>query len=180
MAYEKLRVVTAIVSGDIYVGRVKDGLMDTRYRRIITGEAIQSVADWFFINKKKTVQFKGIDGKEHSLFYTSDKEKAKKILAILEEEKQMKFYEIKEPYFALIAAEDEKQCLKIYTENVSDVEEEEIFYTEMRTIDKYEALKMVAESNIEDGGKLGVEEAFKQLENLKEDGELLIIDGGLL
>ena len=89
----------------------------------------------------------------------------------------MNFYEIKDPYLALIAAE---QCLKIYTENVSDVEEEEIFYTEMRTIDKYEALKMVAESNIEDGGKLGVEEAFKQLENLKEDGELLIIDGGLL
>ena len=92
----------------------------------------------------------------------------------------MNFYEIKDPYLALIAAEDEKQCLKIYTENVSDVEEEEILYTEMRTIDKYEALKMVAESNIEDGGKLGVEEAFKQLENLKEDGELLIIDGGLL
>lgn len=92
----------------------------------------------------------------------------------------MNFYEIKDPYLALIAAEDEKQCSKIYTENVSDVEEEEIFYTEMRTIDKYEALKMVAESNIEDGGKLGVEEAFKQLENLKEDGELLIIDGGLL
>lgn len=92
----------------------------------------------------------------------------------------MNFYEIKDPYLALIAAEDEKQCLKIYTENVSDVEEEEIFYMEMRTIDKYEALKMVAESNIEDGGKLGVEEAFKQLENLKEDGELLIIDGGLL
>ena len=105
MAYEKLHLVTAIVSGDIYVGRVKDGLMDTRYRRIITGEAIQSVADWFYVNKK-TVQFKGIDGKEHSLFYTSDKEKAK-ILAILEEEKQMKFYKMKEPYFALIAAKDE-------------------------------------------------------------------------
>lgn len=86
MAYEKLRLVTASVSGDIYVGRVKDGLMDTRYRRIITGEAIQSVTDWFYVNKKKTVRFKGIDGKEHSLFYTSDKEKAKKILAILEEE----------------------------------------------------------------------------------------------
>ena len=26
----------------------------------------------------------------------------------------MKFYEIKEPYFALIAAKDEKQCLKLY------------------------------------------------------------------
>ncbi|EOB3445385.1 hypothetical protein ACIJDA_002852 [Enterococcus faecalis] len=88
MAYEKLRLVTAIVSGDIYVGRVKDGLMDTRYRRIITGEAIQAVADWFFLNKKKTVQFEGVDGKEHSLFYTSDKEKAKKILAILKEEEK--------------------------------------------------------------------------------------------
>ncbi|EGO2800778.1 hypothetical protein IDE00_002072 [Enterococcus faecalis] len=88
MAYEKLRLVTAIVSGDIYVGRVKDGLMDTRYRRIITGEAIQSVADWFFLNKKKAVWFEGVDGKEHSLFYTSDKEKAKKILAILKEEEK--------------------------------------------------------------------------------------------
>lgn len=25
----------------------------------------------------------------------------------------MKFYEIKEPYFALIASKDEKQCLKL-------------------------------------------------------------------
>ncbi|BDQ61552.1 hypothetical protein EfsSVR2332_16300 [Enterococcus faecalis] len=25
----------------------------------------------------------------------------------------MKFYEMKEPYFALIVAEDEKQCLKL-------------------------------------------------------------------
>ncbi|BDX45389.1 DUF7446 family protein [Enterococcus faecalis] len=86
MTYEKLRLVTALVSGDIYVGKVKDGLMDVNCRRVITDEAIQVVTDWFFINEKKTVRFKGIDGKEHSLFYTSDKEKAKKILAILKEE----------------------------------------------------------------------------------------------
>ena len=88
MAYEKLRLVTSIVSGDIYLGKAKDGLMDVNYRRVITDEAIQAVTDWFFVNKKKTVQFKGIDGKEHSLFYTSDKEKAKKILAILKEEEK--------------------------------------------------------------------------------------------
>lgn len=92
----------------------------------------------------------------------------------------MNFYEIKDPYFALIAAKDEKQCLKLYKDIVCGIENEKEFFEEMKTIDKYEALKMVAESNIEDGGKLGVEEAFKQLENLKEDGELLIIDGGLL
>lgn len=88
MAYEKLRLVTASVSGDIYLSKTKDGLMDINYRRVITDEAIQAVTDWFFVNKRKTVRFKGIDGKEHSLFYTSDKEKAKKILAILEEEQQ--------------------------------------------------------------------------------------------
>ena len=180
MAYEKLRLVTAIVSGDIYVGRVKDGLMDTRYRRIITGEAIQSVADWFYVNEKNTVQFKGIDGKEHSLFYTSDKEKAKKILAILKEEKQMKFYTMKEPYFALIAAKDEKQCLKLYKDIVCEVEDEKEFFDDMKTIDKYEAFKMLAKSRIEDGGELGAEEAFNQLENLEENGEVLLIDGSLL
>ncbi|EMW5334138.1 hypothetical protein HRE94_11905 [Enterococcus faecalis] len=81
-------LVTASVSGDIYLSETKDGLMDINYRRVITDEAIQAVTDWFFVNKRKTVRFKGIDGKEHSLFYTSDKEKAKKILAILEEEQQ--------------------------------------------------------------------------------------------
>ena len=88
MAYEKLRLVTALLSGDIYLGKAKDGLMYVNYRRVITDEAIQAVVDWFYVNKKKTVQFKGIDGKEHSLFYTSDKTKAKKILAILKEEEK--------------------------------------------------------------------------------------------
>ncbi|EGO2729438.1 hypothetical protein ACMUVS_000671 [Enterococcus faecalis] len=88
MAYEKLHLVTALLSGDIYLGKAKDGLMDVNYRRVITDEAIQAVADWFFLNKKKAVWFEGVDGKEHSLFYTSDKEKAKKILAILKEEEK--------------------------------------------------------------------------------------------
>lgn len=50
----------------------------------------------------------------------------------------------------------------------------------MQSIDKYTALKLVAESYIEDGGKVSIEEAFNQLENLSQDGELLIIDGSLL
>lgn len=96
------------------------------------------------------------------------------------ENKQMYFFEINDPYLAVIAAKDEKRCLEIYTEVVSDVENEEVFYTEIQSIDKYTALKLVAESYIEDGGKVGIEEAFNQLENLSQDGELLIIDGSLL
>lgn len=97
-----------------------------------------------------------------------------------EEEKHMKFYEIKEPYFALIVAEDEKQCLKLYKDIVCKVEDEKEFFDDMKTIDKYEAFKMLAKSRIEDGGELGAEEAFNQLENLEENGEVLLIDGGLI
>ncbi|HAP5652652.1 TPA: hypothetical protein IU076_002642 [Enterococcus faecalis] len=92
----------------------------------------------------------------------------------------MKFYEIKEPYFALIVAEDEKQCLKLYKDIVCEVEDEKEFFDDMEIIDKYEAFKMLAKSHIEDGGELGAEEAFNQLENLAEEGEVLLIDSGLL
>lgn len=92
----------------------------------------------------------------------------------------MKFYEMKEPYYALIAAKDEKQCLKLYKDIVCEVEDEKEFFDDMKTIDKYEAFKMLAKSRIEDGGELGVKEAFNQLENLEENGEVLLIDGSLL
>ncbi len=97
-----------------------------------------------------------------------------------EKEKHMKFYEIKEPYFALIAAKDEKQCLKLYKDIVCEVEDEKEFFDDMKTIDKYEAFKMLDKSRIEDGGELGAEEAFNQLENLEENGEVLLIDGSLI
>ncbi|HAP4692745.1 TPA: hypothetical protein IUW96_001169 [Enterococcus faecalis] len=87
----------------------------------------------------------------------------------IEEEKQMKFYEIKDPYYALIAAEDEKQCLKLYKDIVCEVEDEKEFFDDMKTIDK-----------TEEGDKTGAEEAFNQLENLEENDEVLLIDGSLL
>ena len=87
---------------------------------------------------------------------------------------------MKEPYFALIAAEDEKQCLKLYKDIVCDVEDEKEFFEEIKTIDKYAAFKMLAKSHTEEGDKTGAEEAFNQLENLEEKGEVLLIDSGLL
>ncbi|CAC9804083.1 hypothetical protein ACLRNG_002106 [Enterococcus faecalis] len=96
------------------------------------------------------------------------------------EEKHMKFYEIKEPYLALIAAKDEKQCLKLYKDIVCGIENEKEFFEEMKTIDKYEALKMVADSRVGEQEMTGIERAFEDLEDLEEDGEVLLIDGSLL
>ncbi|AFO44564.1 hypothetical protein SHT65_10355 [Enterococcus faecalis] len=42
------------------------------------------------------------------------------------------------------------------------------------------AFKMLAKSHTEEGDKTGAEEAFNQLENLEEKGEVLLIDGGLI
>lgn len=56
----------------------------------------------------------------------------------------MNFYEIKDPYYALIAAEDEKQCLELYKDIVCEVEDEKEFFDDMKTIDKYKAFKMLA------------------------------------
>lgn len=46
----------------------------------------------------------------------------------------MKFYEIKDPYYALIAAEDEKQCLKLYKDIVCEVEDEKEFFDDMKKL----------------------------------------------
>ncbi|MCU9795363.1 hypothetical protein IGJ63_002147 [Enterococcus sp. DIV1375a] len=104
--------------------------------------------------------------------------KMKKVQDKFVEEQQMKFFEIRYPYFALISAEDEKQCLELYKDIVCEVEDEKEFFDDMKTIDKYEAFKMLAKSHIEDGGELGAEEAFNQLENLDSNGEVLLIDSG--
>lgn len=50
----------------------------------------------------------------------------------------------------------------------------------MKTIDKYGAFKMLAKSHTEEVDKTGAEEAFNQLEKLEENGEVLLIDGGLI
>ncbi|AUH49235.1 MULTISPECIES: DUF7446 family protein [Enterococcus] len=83
MAYENLQLVVAEVSGDIYLTKVKDGIMDTNYRRVATDDVLSSSTEWFRKNEESAVHFEGIDGNIHSLFYTKDKEKAKKILDIL-------------------------------------------------------------------------------------------------
>ena len=41
MAYENIKLVVAGVSGDIYLAKVKDGIMDTNYRRVATDDVLR-------------------------------------------------------------------------------------------------------------------------------------------
>lgn len=85
MAYENLELVIACVSGDVYLAKVKNGIMDTNNRRVITDEVLRASTEWFMSNNKNAVAFKGFDDNTHNLFYTSDPEKIEKIKLILQE-----------------------------------------------------------------------------------------------
>lgn len=93
--------------------------------------------------------------------------------------KKMHFFEINNPYFAVIAAQDEERCLEIYTEVVSDVDDEESFYADLKTIEDYEALKILADAYKEEGTQIGLAKVFEQIENIGEQGELLVMNGSL-
>jgi len=87
MAYEKVELVVAGVSGEIYMARVlNDGTMSDS-RRKATDDCLRATTEWFMQNKKKMLQF-GTHNPDvkATLFYTGDAEKAKRILEILEEE----------------------------------------------------------------------------------------------
>lgn len=59
MAYEKIKLVFAAISGDIYMARVNNGTMDTRNRRIATQDVMRASAEWFIGNKKTIAHFDG-------------------------------------------------------------------------------------------------------------------------
>ncbi|WP_434102679.1 hypothetical protein [Enterococcus faecalis] len=65
--HNRLCTSMMLLSGDIYLGKAQDGLMDVNYRRVITDEATKEESGWSSGESGSTVRFKGIDGKEHVL-----------------------------------------------------------------------------------------------------------------
>lgn len=92
MAYEKLKLVTASITGDIYLASVNtDNIMSTTNRRVITEEVLSSATEWFLRNEKSCIQYGSRNENEiYSLFFTSDPKKAELIKAILLEDKEPK------------------------------------------------------------------------------------------
>lgn len=86
MVYENLKLVVAAISGDIFLTKASDGIMDVDSRRLVTDEVLSAATEWFRANNHKAINFSGLDNNVHNLFYTSDPEKAEKIKAILKDE----------------------------------------------------------------------------------------------
>ncbi|MEB8419055.1 hypothetical protein NGG16_16595 [Enterococcus casseliflavus] len=96
----------------------------------------------------------------------------------------MKFFEVKEPCcYALIAANDEEECMNLYERVVTDIEDREEFVRCLQEIDRNEAIekdsKTLSEETLE---PIGMEEAEVQVSNCINDNEpiVLAVDGSLV
>lgn len=85
LAYEKLELVIPVMSGDVYLAKVRNGIIDTTNRGVITDEVFRASTEGFMKNDKDRVTFEGFDNDTHNLFYTNNPGKAEKIKAILKE-----------------------------------------------------------------------------------------------
>lgn len=80
-----MKLVVAARSKEIYLAKIlKSGMMSDSKREFTT-EAVRSVMDWFLLNKHKVINMKKHDGEKVWMFCTEDKEKAERILSIIEE-----------------------------------------------------------------------------------------------
>lgn len=86
----------------------------------------------------------------------------------------MKYFETQEPYYALIVAENEEKAKELYEEIVSDIDDEEEFYSNSKEVRKEYAKEQFKNALDVDGDKPDIED-FDKFKN-----ELLLIDRSLI
>lgn len=94
----------------------------------------------------------------------------------------MKFYEIKDPYYALISAENVKQCKSLYEDIVSDVDDDNEFIENMKVLSIPQAIEILANGLNEEQKRIGLDDAKTQVYDsmLSHQASLLLIDGSLV
>lgn len=91
----------------------------------------------------------------------------------------MKFYEIHDPYYALIKAKDEADAERIYNEYISDTDDYENFQDdEIREVERDYALVMFSQIQDYDGTCAGYDFISKVFND--PDFKVLKMDGSLL
>lgn len=89
------------------------------------------------------------------------------------------FFEIQEPYYALIKAEDEETAINVYTDVVADFDEGVNPYEEIKEVPSDYAILKAGRGFDESTGKLiSISEILEQLRNPKPN--VLLIDSSLL
>ncbi|MGM0241307.1 hypothetical protein [Enterococcus sp. AZ103] len=96
----------------------------------------------------------------------------------------MKYFEINYPYFAIIAANDEVECLEYYKKIIADDLDETEFHDSIESLERTTVINKLASTCGEDSHKvpIGIEEAKKQILESDRSNEpsILALDGSLV
>lgn len=88
----------------------------------------------------------------------------------------MKYFEIHDPYYALIKAKNQVEAIKIYTECVAD--DDGTLREEIREVDRDYALVSFSRGRTENGKDVAISEILKDFQS--EGSAVLLIDPALL
>ncbi|WLF28849.1 MULTISPECIES: hypothetical protein [Bacillus] len=88
----------------------------------------------------------------------------------------MKFYEVHDPYYALIKAKNEENAMTIYTDTVAD--DDGSLSEEITEVTEAYATIIYSRVNGEDNNVIPVKEVLEHLTN--EEEMVLVIDGSLI
>lgn len=88
----------------------------------------------------------------------------------------MKYFEVFDPYYALINANNFEEALRVYVEYVS--EDDGTLYEELREVDRDYALVKYSRGISEDGEQQSISELLSEFKN--EAAGILLIDGSLI
>lgn len=89
-----------------------------------------------------------------------------------------KYFEVSEPYYALIKADSGEEAEKLYNEFVADTDDYEDFQEELKEADRDYALLRFSRSRDEDGTLMEINDVLKIFSD--DESNVLIIDGSLL
>ena len=88
----------------------------------------------------------------------------------------MKFYEVSEPYYALLKAENIEEAIKEYTDTVGS--DDGTLKDEIKEVHIYDAVLKYGRGKSEDGREISVNELFNDL--ISPEPMTLLIDGSLI
>ncbi|MCY9339799.1 hypothetical protein MOF28_15695 [Bacillus haynesii] len=88
----------------------------------------------------------------------------------------IKYFEIDEPYYALIAADDENKAVEVYIKGVAD--DDGTLKDSIKEVGRMYALALFCQNVGRNNPEITVEKAISDFEERKND--TLIIDGSLL
>ncbi|MCY8867375.1 hypothetical protein MOD76_19655 [Bacillus spizizenii] len=88
------------------------------------------------------------------------------------------YFEVSEPYYALIKADSGEEAEKIYNEFVADTDDYEDFQEEIKEVSETYALLRFSRTRYEDGTLMEISYVMEEFS--KDESNVLIFDGSLL